>query len=167
MEYLPNLLKGRAQNKAKDTILFPHRLSPEKQPEVLNALEPLLSTYRICYAQDQVLTKQKYHDELARAAVVFSASKQETLGICPYEGLLCGAVPIVQDRLSYREMYHGRCYPSEWSEDGKSAKHCAAALVTHLNNMLEASSPKSLASLAASVGQQFFIGRKLYASVLR
>jgi len=167
MEYLPDLLNGHTQNKTKDTILFPHRMTPEKQPEVLKALEPLLSTYRICYAQEQALTKQKYHDELARAAVVFSASNQETLGICPYEGLLCGAVPIVPDRLSYREMYHGRCYPSEWSEDTKSAKHYAAALVAHLNNMLGASTPKSLASLAAAVGSEYFNGRKLYASVLR
>ena len=167
MEYLPDLLTGRTQGNRKDTILFPHRMTLEKQPEVLKELAPLLSTYRIFYAQEQALTKQQYHEELSRAAVVFSANKQETLGICPYEGLLCGAVPIVPDRLSYREMYHGRCYPSEWSEDLKSAKQYAVALVTHLNNMLEASSPKSLASLAASVGSQFFNGRKLYASILR
>jgi hypothetical protein len=167
MEYLPQLLQGRANQCAKDTILFPHRISREKQPEILTGISHLLRTYRVFFAQNQPLTKQQYHDELARAVVVFSASKQETLGIGTYEGVLCGAIPIVPNRLSYREIYGSLCYPSAWTENVKSIKTYATALVAHLNNTHLYSTPAQLATLAQRVGKQYFNGSALYAEVLR
>jgi hypothetical protein len=54
---------------------------------------------------------------LGEAKIVFSCSLQETLGIGCYEGALVDAVPMVPDRLSYKEMYYeGFKYPSEWTE---------------------------------------------------
>jgi hypothetical protein len=42
---------------------------------------------------------------------------QETLGIGCYEGALVNAVPLVPNRLSYKEMYYeGFKYPSEWTD---------------------------------------------------
>ena len=122
MEYLVRKLGARAHNVKKDTLLFPHRLSPEKQPEIMALLEPHFPDYRVVYAQKEALTKEQYHDVLARSVAVFSANLQETLGIAMYEGLLCGAVPIMPDRLSYEEIYKGRCYPSEWTESLDAAK---------------------------------------------
>lgn len=115
MEYLGPILKPLVGSAEKDTILFPHRMAPEKMPKALEILRDHLPQYRIFFAQEQALTKQQYHQELARALVVFSASLQETLGIGTFEGLLAGAVPVVPNRLSYAEVYPGWTYPAEWS----------------------------------------------------
>ena len=167
MEYLPKLIKNQTPRADKDTILFPHRMSPEKQPEVMEILEPLLQDFRVFYAQKQSLTKAQYHAELARSAVVFSASQQETCGICPYEGLLAGAVPIVPKRLSYSEMYHSLCYPSDWSISLAAARQHATDLVGHIHKSLSDQNCHALAGIAQWVGSQNFDGRKLYANVLR
>jgi hypothetical protein len=167
MEYLLRLLQGRAQERTKDTILFPHRMSPEKQPEILIGLSNLLPSYRVFFAQNRPLTKQQYHEELARAAVVFSANRQETLGIGTYEGILCGAVPVVPRRLAYTEIYGSLCYPSVWTESLAGAETHANDLVGHLNNMLATLTPAQLAALSQQVGNQFFNGSALYAQLLR
>jgi hypothetical protein len=167
MEYLPDLLAGRATSSPKDTILFPHRLTPEKQPEIMRLLEPMLSEFRVCFAMEQQLSKEEYHAELARSVAVFSANLQETLGICPYEGLLCGAVPIVPKRLSYGEMYPVLPYPSAWTETLQAAKANATKLVDHIHRQIDEHNIHSLAGIAEWVGNGYFDGRKLYDSVLR
>lgn len=167
MEYLPKLIKNQTPQAEKDTILFPHRLSPEKQPEIMEVLEPLLQGFRVVYAQKQALTKKQYHAELARSAVVFSANLQETCGICPYEGLLAGAVPIVPKRLSYSEMYHSLCYPSDWTISVSAAKQHAADLVGHIRKSLSNQNCHALAGFSQLVGNEYFNGGKLYANVLR
>lgn len=167
MEYLPPLLGHHATQVKKDTILFPRRMSGEKQPAVLKALEPRLGHFRIVFAQERALTKQQYHAELARAVVVFSANKQETLGIGVYEAVLCGAVPVVPKRLSYPEMYPGWCYPSAWTQSPKSAAHYAGLLVNHIGQAALRRSPPDLGKLVKTVGNQYFSGSKFYASILR
>jgi len=166
MEYLPRLMAGKASGH-KDTILFPHRMSPEKQPEIMALLEPLLGEYRVVYAQKQQLTKRQYHEELARSVAVFSAKQQETRGNCPYEGLLCGAVPIVPKRLSYSEMYPTLCYPSDWTTSLDAAKNSADKIVDHIHKKISEHNRHSLAGISQWVGSEYFNGRKLYASVLR
>lgn len=167
MEYLVRLLGARAHGVKKDTILFPHRLSPEKQPEIMELLEPHFPEYRVVYAQKEKLTKQQYHDELARSVAVFSANLQETLGIAMYEGLLCGAVPIVPDRLSYSEIYPGQCYPSEWTETLDAAKQNVDNMVAFIRNRIANDTPQSLVQQARWAGRDFFDGRALYESVFR
>lgn len=167
MEYLGPMLSGSAKSHPKDTILFPHRMSKEKQPDVLKQLQPHLSGIRVVFAQAQVLTKPQYHQELARAVAIFSANKQETLGIGVFEGLLCGAVPIVPNRLSYPEMYPGWCYPSSWTMDLQATQKHAGKLAGHILQTMQQRNPAALAKLAKKVGHRFFNGDKLYACVLR
>jgi hypothetical protein len=58
---------------------------------------------------------------LGEAKMVFSANLQETLGISWYEGALVDAIPMVPDRLSYKEMALDTFkYPSEWTESYES-----------------------------------------------
>lgn len=165
MEYLPKLLAGNRSTK-KDTILFPHRLSPEKQPKIMELLEPLLGTYRVFFAQKQVLTKLQYHEELSRSVAVFSANQQETLGICPYEGLLCGAVPIVPHRLSYPEIYPTLGYPSDWTTSLAAAQANSANLIAFIHKQISDHTAHSLAG-QAQWSSKFFNGSVLYDSVLR
>ena len=102
MEYLKESIY---EGEKEDIILFPHRISVEKQPEVFKALAERMPEYKWIMCQEQNLTKAEYHELLSKAKIVFSANLQETLGISCYEGALAGALPLVPDRLSYSEMY--------------------------------------------------------------
>lgn len=167
MEYLTRKLGARAHGIKKDTILFPHRLSPEKQPEIMQLLEPHFGDYRVVYAQKEKLTKEEYHNELARSVAVFSANQQETLGIAMYEGLLCGAVPIMPNRLSYKEIYVERCYPSEWTESFEAAEANVENLVGFIRTAIANETPDSLEEMGRWAGADYFDGRELYACVYR
>jgi glycosyltransferase involved in cell wall biosynthesis len=117
MEYMPEILAPYKDLSKRDLILFPHRIAPEKQVEIFRDLAQTLPQYEFVVCQDQQLTKDQYHTLLGQSKIVFSANLQETLGISCYEGCLVDAVPMVPDRLSYKEMYAEIWrYPSEWTE---------------------------------------------------
>ena len=121
MEYMVDTLAPYKNLPKRDLILFPHRIAPEKQVEIFRDLATLLPQYEFIVCQDQQLTKHEYHTLLGQAKIVFSASLQETLGIGCYEGALVGAIPMVPDRLSYKEMYFNLFkYPSVWTESWDS-----------------------------------------------
>ncbi len=71
-------------------MLFPHRLAPEKQPQIFKDLAGSFPDWQFVACQETALAKREYHDLLARSRVVFSCSLQETLGIGCYEGVLAG-----------------------------------------------------------------------------
>jgi glycosyltransferase involved in cell wall biosynthesis len=107
--------RGQAK---KRQILFPHRVAPEKQPEIFRDLARHMPDVTFVVAQDTKLTKDEYHELLAESAIVFSANLQETLGISSMEAVLVGSQPYVPWRLSYREMYQQEfTYPPDWSID--------------------------------------------------
>lgn len=121
MEYMMDTLAPYKGMKKRDLILFPHRIAPEKQVEIFRDLKQQLPQYEFVVCQDQQLTKDDYHTLLGEAKLVFSANLQETLGISWYEGALVDAIPMVPDRLSYREMaFDTFKYPSEWTESFKT-----------------------------------------------
>jgi hypothetical protein len=121
MEYMPEILAPYKDLAKRDLILFPHRIAPEKQVEIFRDLATALPEYEFIVCQDQELTKEEYHTLLGQSKIVFSANLQETLGISCYEGMLVGAIPMVPDRLSYKEMYGSLFkYPSEWTESWDS-----------------------------------------------
>jgi hypothetical protein len=111
MEYLKDTIY---EGDKEDIILFPHRISVEKQPELFRELAKRNPQYKWIMCQEENLTKAEYHELLSKAKIVFSANLQETLGISCYEGALAGALPLVPDRLSYSEMYTDAfTYPSD------------------------------------------------------
>jgi hypothetical protein len=133
MEYMDNALVEYKNMPKRDLILFPHRIAPEKQVEIFRDLKEQLPQYEFVVCQDQQLTKNEYHNLLGEAKIVFSASLQETLGIGCYEGALLDAVPMVPDRLSYKEMYHeGFKYPSAWTENWDSYLRHRQELCHHI-----------------------------------
>jgi glycosyltransferase involved in cell wall biosynthesis len=92
----------------ENIIVFPHRLDPEKQPEIFSKLRTefesnfkwsLVSTKEICK------TKQEYYNVLNKSKISISCALQETYGIAMIESVLCGCVPVVPNRLSYKELY--------------------------------------------------------------
>lgn len=91
----------------EDIVVFPHRLSAEKNPEVFEKVAEILEPNGIkcVMPQKDGLTKDEYHKLLLRSKMVFSANEQETLGIGTFEAMMAGCFPIVPQDLSYAEMY--------------------------------------------------------------
>ena len=117
MEYMADTLLMYKDMPKRDLILFPHRIAPEKQVEIFRDLKEQLPQYEFIVCQDQQLSKREYHNLLGEAKLVFSANLQETLGISAFEGAVVGAIPLVPNRLSYKEMYSDTFkYPSKWTE---------------------------------------------------
>lgn len=116
MEYLRNSMDMYKGMDKRDLILFPHRIAPEKQPEIFRDLKESMPEYEFVICQEQELNKNEYHNLLGEAKLVFSANLQETLGISWYEGALVDTIPMVPDRLSYSEMTDAFLYPSVWTE---------------------------------------------------
>jgi hypothetical protein len=117
MEYMEATLTPYKNMTKRDLILFPHRIAPEKQVDIFRDLKQHLPQYEFVVCQDHQLTKNEYHNLLGQAKLVFSANLQETLGISCYEGAIVDAIPMVPDRLSYKEMYFDIFkYPSKWTE---------------------------------------------------
>jgi hypothetical protein len=93
----------------KDIVVFPHRYNADKQPEIAEQLNLVIT-------QKMNLNKQDYYQLLGSAKALFSCALHENLGISMMEGCLAGAIPIVPDRCSYSEMYLKQFkYPSQWT----------------------------------------------------
>ena len=140
MEYMRDTLSPYRGAVKEEIIVFPHRIAPEKQPEIFRDLAESLPQYDFVFAQEENLSKDEYHKLLASSKVMFSANLQETLGISPYEGALLNVAPFVPDRLSYTEMYPDKYkYPSEWTQDWDSyiqnKQHIIKCLVRMMDKM--------------------------------
>jgi hypothetical protein len=168
MEYMPMELEKYKRMEKRDLILFPHRIAPEKQVEIFRDLKEHLPQYEFIVCQDQQLTKNEYHNLLGEAKVVFSANLQETLGISCYEGALCGAIPMVPDRLSYSEMYDSWAkYPSLWTENWDSYQSNKSELIKTLVENVEGYKHKVhlVAKQAEKLTANFFSADSLLARI--
>lgn len=135
MHYLSDVVKP---GKKENLILFPHRMAPEKQPEIFEHLATQLPEYDFVICQKLNLNKNEYHELLGKAKIVFSANLQETLGIGCYEALCAGAVPLVPNRLSYEEMYTGiSIYPSYWSSSMQNFLRGQKDVVARIKDVME------------------------------
>ena len=165
MEYMADLLAPYKNMEKKNIIVFPHRLAPEKQVDIFRDLEKSLPQYKFVVCQDAALSKDEYHKILGSAKLVFSANLQETLGISPYEGILLNAIPMVPNRLSYREMYDDIFkYPSYWTENfteyQKHKSKVIDGIVDHIENY-EHRLP-ILQNQTNTLTQHFFTATNLY-----
>ena len=168
MEYLRNSLDNYKGMEKRDLILFPHRIAPEKQVEIFRDLAEQLPQYEFVVCQEQQLTKNEYHNLLGEAKIVFSANLQETLGISWYEGALVNAIPMVPNRLSYKEMALLEFkYPSEWTEDFNSYRNNRDKVVAQIVEYMEHYDDfqVSLEKQRIKLNKQFFSGAALYDAV--
>jgi len=165
MEYLKHSLTQYEGMEKRNLVLFPHRIAPEKQPDIFRDLKETLPQYEFVMCQEQELTKNEYHNLLGEAKVVFSANLQETLGISWYEGSLVNTIPMVPDRLSYSEMaVDAFSYPSAWTQSWKSydryRTHVANRLIYLMENYDEYL--PTLLKQRQKLEKDFFSGDKLY-----
>lgn len=93
----------------ENIIIFPHRLVYEKGEIYWHKLKELgktrLPDFQFMATKELCQNKQEYYDLLCRAKYAVSFAKQETWGIAMQEAVLCGCVPIVPNKLAYKEMY--------------------------------------------------------------
>lgn len=93
----------------ENLVVFPHRLAPEKQPEVwewlVDRVAPRWPDWRFVRTFDTCTDKADYYRTLARARVCVSTARQETWGIAMMESVALGCIPIVPRRCSYPELY--------------------------------------------------------------
>jgi hypothetical protein len=121
-------------NIKENYIMFPHRYNEDKQPEIA---EDLHLYFPIVITQKMSLSKKDYYDYLGRAKAIFSCSLHENLGISMMEGCLAGAIPIVPDRCSYKEMYLDIFkYPSTWTESYDNYQKNKLNIVNFIGNLL-------------------------------
>jgi hypothetical protein len=138
MEYMENELSMYVGLPKRNLILFPHRIAPEKQPEIFYDLKEALPQYELVVCQERELKKHEYHNLLAEAKLIFSANTQETLGISGYEGIVLDTIAMVPDRLSYKEMFFDDFkYPSEWSENIESYRKNKQKLIDRIVDYME------------------------------
>lgn len=170
MEYLNKELSIFHNSNKKNLVLFPHRITSEKQPEIFYSLKERLPQYEFVVCQERALSKVEYHALLSQAKVIFSANLQETLGISWYEGAMLGAIPMVPDRLSYKEMALDMFkYPSEWTEDFESYKTHLNQLADKLIDYVENYSRymDSLRYQVQVLQNDYFSGNRLYSTILQ
>ena len=168
MEYLKNSLDQYKGMEKRDLILFPHRLAPEKQPEIFRDLKDSLPQYEFILCQEQNLDKNDYHNLLGEAKIVFSANLQETLGISWYEGALVDSIPMVPDRLSYSEMALDEFkYPSDWTHDFNKYFQHKEQVIQSIKNYIEnyETFKPTLLKQVTKLQNKFFSGNNLYKTI--
>ena len=106
LEWIKNL---RNKQPKKDIVVFPHRLNNDKAPWIFDELrEEVQRTHpeiEFIKTQEQNFSKEQYYEFLKSCKVIFSANRHENLGIGTFESMSAGCLPIVPDKLSYREIY--------------------------------------------------------------
>ena len=119
----------------KPTVMWPHRYNDDKQP---NIAEDLARNFNFIITQKMNLDKADYYKTMGESQVIFSCALHENLGISVMEAVLAGAIPIVPDRASYREMYLAEFkYPSEWTQDFDSFIKHRSQLVEFIQERLD------------------------------
>ena len=168
MEYLASSLDSYKGMEKKNIILFPHRIAPEKQPDIFKDLQNELPQYEFVMCQERSLTKNEYHNLLGESKLVFSANLQETLGISWYEGLLVDTIPMVPDRLSYSEMAITEFkYPSiltkNFDQYSKRKEELKSKIVDYMENYTNYLIPMD--KQRKKLAKDFFGGEALYRTI--
>lgn len=96
---------GNIKSIKEDIVIFPHRLDKEKCPEIFDSIIPKFKEVKFLKTQNMKLSKKEYYNLLSKSKVIFSANKQETFGIGTVEALLLDNIPVVSNKLSYKELY--------------------------------------------------------------
>tara|TARA_B100001057_G_scaffold134288_1_gene133752 strand:- start:3106 stop:4155 length:1050 start_codon:yes stop_codon:yes gene_type:complete len=168
MEYLANSLDSYKGMEKRNLIVFPHRIAPEKQPEIFRDLAESIPEYEFVICQEQNLSKVEYHNLLGEAKLLFSANLQETLGISWYEGALVDAIPMIPHRLSYSEMALSEfTYPEEWTSSYDKYLQHKDSIINQIKNYME-----NYKQFAPAIRKQvkklqtnFFSGKELYKTI--
>jgi glycosyltransferase involved in cell wall biosynthesis len=97
---IQHLTSEYGNNTKEPYLVFTGRKSIEKGYQKVLKLQ---ANNNIIVSLDKYRTKDEYYNLLSKASGVIAPSEQETFGIGVVEGMCCGCIPIVPDRLSFKE----------------------------------------------------------------
>lgn len=117
---------GFYERKKKKQIIFTGRKGKEKGYDIIQAFIKI--GFPVKVALDMNLSKLEYYKLLGESAVVFAPSLQETFGYGIVEGMAMNCIPIVPDRLSYKEIVP-KCY--RYTNIQQAKKKLSEALITN------------------------------------
>jgi hypothetical protein len=102
----------------QNIVVWPHRLDPEKQPEVFSRLASDCEKdgWRFERTRDMKLNKNSYQNYLAKCKIVVSTALLEMFGNAMVEATLLGCTPLVPDRLAYRDNFRQTYRYSDYSD---------------------------------------------------
>lgn len=90
-------------------VVFPHRLTDDKQPFLFDSIASYLKMehpdWTCIKTQAHSFSKKHYYDFLATSSIVVSFALHENWGIAVQEAIMLDNIPILPNRLSYKEMY--------------------------------------------------------------
>lgn len=98
-------------SKKEDIVIFNGRMCEEKQPWLFNELYQELSGigWKFISTQQERLNKHQYYKLLAKSKIVVSFALQENFGFGIAEAVALGCVPVLPNRLAYKDLYDP-CY---------------------------------------------------------
>lgn len=91
--------------KKEDIIIFNGRNVDEKQPYLFDLLKEKLPQYKYVNTQKENLSKSDYYNLLNKSKVVVSFALQENFGYGIQEAVKLGCIPILPNRLVYKEQF--------------------------------------------------------------
>lgn len=103
-------------DKKENIVVFPHRLAPEKNPDIFDQIEAKFKAdylssipdVKFVKSKDVCKTKFEYYELLKKSKVAVSTASQETFGIAMLEAFHLGCFPVVPARLSYKETFDSK-----------------------------------------------------------
>lgn len=93
------------KTKKENIVVWPHRISEEKHPEIFDRLsrEPRFKGVQFIKSKEVCETKNEYYRLLRRSKVAVSTARLETFGISMVEAALSGCHPVCPNGMSYPE----------------------------------------------------------------
>ena len=109
MDEVANTIDKKISPPKENIVVFPHRLDDEKRPWLFDRLAYDLRKTEWQFIKSKTTTKTKleYYQLLSRAKIAVSFAEQETFGYAMLEALTFNCIPVVPNKLSYKEMI---CY---------------------------------------------------------
>ena len=101
--YADELRRKYKNNKKKDIVVFPHRIAPEKHPELFDKLSIKYPKFRFVKCCEVCKDRKQYFELLAQSKFMVSFAEQETFGYATLEAMALGCCVLVPNKLSYTE----------------------------------------------------------------
>ncbi len=96
-------------NKRTDVVVFPHRIHPEKHPELFEQLKQKYPQWEFIRSMDYNFTKKEFYELLANSKVVVSFADQENFGFSTLEAATLGCALVLPNKVVYPEFYPKEC----------------------------------------------------------
>jgi hypothetical protein len=104
-EYILDRAVFKMEDERENLVVFPHRIAPEKKPELFDKLAGRLSDtkYKFVKTMEVTSNKQEYYELLSKAKYAVSFDGQETFGYSILECMTLWVTPLVFNGKSYQD----------------------------------------------------------------